>query len=428
MSFADLKYLVPGGPKLPTERGAALEDEQRNAKLSQFQELFNQDRITPIQLSQAVDDVYKDAAPEQRAGVFTRMFNQKKAKAQDAKNAEGRQGRAQEEQGILAGAKPPAQPAPKAPPKPPAEKATWLKGEDGQDHPFELKDGKYVPVEAPQGATSAPPPARPPVPESDYQKALVEYRNKVLELQQAKQKAAENPNNPQAKAALLRAQGEAMRSLAYMIRAKAGASGTDLKGNPLPGAVTDAEGNPVGSMFAGNIKPTGVEIQRADLAGSTLEQIDSVKSLISKRPDLFGPAAGRAVNFTQWLGSQDPDAQKFKAATDTIASHLSGVYGARGAYSQGAIAKTIGENRTNPEALTAALNQYAIAAKNIQAKGTRHTVGGSPQNANAGPAPKAGQGGAQKYKVGDPFTQNGHKFKATAVDQNGKVTAADPVQ
>jgi hypothetical protein len=44
------------------------------------------------------------------------------------------------------------------------------------------------------------------------------------------------------------------------------------------------------------------------------------------------------------------------------------------------------------------------------------------------PAPRAAQGGGGKHKVGDTIMQGGHKFKATAVDQNGKVTAADPVQ
>lgn len=41
--------------------------------------------------------------------------------------------------------------------------------------------------------------------------------------------------------------------------------------------------------------------------------------------------------------------------------------------------------------------------------------------------PTPGGGSPQKFKVNDFFMQGGHKFKATAVDQNGKVTAADPV-
>ena len=32
------------------------------------------------------------------------------------------------------------------------------------------------------------------------------------------------------------------------------------------------------------------------------------------------------------------------------------------------------------------------------------------------------------YKVGDPITQGGQKYKVTAVDANGKVTAAEPIE
>ena len=39
---------------------------------------------------------------------------------------------------------------------------------------------------------------------------------------------------------------------------------------------------------------------------------------------------------------------------------------------------------------------------------------------------KAGAGGAT-HKVGDVVVQNGHRYKATAVDKDGKVTAADPL-
>ena len=45
--------------------------------------------------------------------------------------------------------------------------------------------------------------------------------------------------------------------------------------------------------------------------------------------------------------------------------------------------------------------------------------------ASANPAPKAAP--AAGMAVGSIITQNGHRFKVTAVDKNGKVTAADPI-
>ena len=258
--------------------------------------------------------------------------------------------------------------------KPGMEKATWLPGPDGQQHPFELKDGKYIPIETPEGVGA------PVDPKAEYQKAALDLRQKTLELQQAKFKAAQDPNNPTTKAALIRAQQEATRSQAYMIRAQAQVSGTDMKGNPLPGAVLDAQGNPVGGMFQGNVKPTGQEIGRADLAASALEQMDTMKDILTNRSDLFGPAAGHITDFRKWIGTQDPDAQRFTAAARVAADHLAGVFGGRSQAALQHIYDVIGKNITNPNAAIAALDQMALAAAKIKERGTRHTVGGVPQN------------------------------------------------
>ena len=90
-------------------RKEQLSDEQRQAKLAPYVTLFDQDRISPVQLSQAVNDVYQDAAPEHRMGIFGRLLHGKRAKAQDAQIAQAKTGRQNEEQGVLAGAKTPEQ-------------------------------------------------------------------------------------------------------------------------------------------------------------------------------------------------------------------------------------------------------------------------------------------------------------------------------
>jgi hypothetical protein len=51
-----------------------------------------------------------------------------------------------------------------------------------------------------------------------------------------------------------------------------------------------------------------------------------------------------------------------------------------------------------------------------------------PRTKQLNQAAKEAKTGGKKYKVGDPVTQNGHNFKVTAVDANGKVTDAVPVQ
>lgn len=87
----------------------ARDDEQRHAKLAEFSNLYETNRITPAQLSQAVDDIYKDAAPEHRMSIVGRILHHKKAKQQDTQNAEGKQKRATEEASIISGAKQPGQ-------------------------------------------------------------------------------------------------------------------------------------------------------------------------------------------------------------------------------------------------------------------------------------------------------------------------------
>jgi len=213
--------------------------------------------------------------------------------------------------------------------------------------------------------------------ETEFQKASLQLRQSALDLQKAKFQASQDPNNPQTKAALQRAQQEALRSQAYMIRAQAGAFGT-YNGQALPGAQLDSSGNPVGSMFQGNVKPTSTEMGRADLATSAIEQMDAMKGILKNRSDLFGPIAGRTTNFTQWVGSQDPDAQKFQAAARVAADHLAGVFGGRSQAALQHIYDVIGKNLTNPEAAIAGIEQMEVAANTIKARGTRHVVGGAP--------------------------------------------------
>jgi hypothetical protein len=242
-----------------------------------------------------------------------------------------------------------------------------------------------------------PPPdgAVPVGPEAANQKALNEYRAAQLDLQQKKEELAaakfaaeQDPNNPATRQKYLMAQARMTQAQAYALRAQGSYLGT-YNGEALPGAMLTGGDDPVGSSFSANIRPTGTEISRADLATSTLEQIGDVRSIVDKRPDLFGPAAGRGTDFSVWLGSQDPDAQRMKAAINTISSHLAGVFGSRGQYAQEDIARVIGKFRTNPEALKAALDQYQRAAETIQSKGIRHTVGGLPtdKNPHTGAAP-----------------------------------------
>jgi hypothetical protein len=225
----------------------------------------------------------------------------------------------------------------------------------------------------------------------DYQNAILDLREKTLALNKAKFDASQDPNNPQFKLNLQKVQAEMQHSQAYWIRAQAGVYGA-VNGKPLPGAILDANDQPIGSQFQSNVRPTGTQRERATLAGSALDQMKGMTDLLTSRPDLFGPRAGRITSFTQWVGSQDPDAQKFAAAARTAADHLAGVFGGRSQAALASIYDIIGKNLTNPQAAIAAINQMARAADIIQGMGSYRTVGGgaaSPTGGGRGPAPKS---------------------------------------
>ncbi len=390
MSITDLKYLVPGGPKLPTERGVALENEQRKAKLGQFQELFNQDRISPIQLSQAVDDVYKDAAPEQRAGVFTRMFNAKKAKAQDAQNAAGRQGRAQEEQAILAGAKPPAPAAPKPAPETSDTRARADYTQFTKDHP-EYK-GSFEQWKTEQGATgrAAGTPAKPqPAPKPPS--PSVAYFNLRTKKNLADKKQGPPLTNEET-AQLEAAQNTLiMAGVARMDElAKAQAQYNVVPVTPDGGGpnvdmtraqVADAarKGTPFMSNTVG--MATGMDKKNSMLAQSAIQQVDRMENVLKTDPNLTGPGAGQLTQLQTFLGTQDPDAQQFIISGLLGSEHGVAVFGGRNIHTIQDLNNALGNMKTNPKALRAALQVIRETMTPWVTAGGRL------------PAPRAAQGG-----------------------------------
>lgn len=146
-------------------------------------------------------------------------------------------------------------------------------------------------------------------------------------------------------------------------------------GGALPGAMLTDKDKPVGTAFQQNVRPTGQERNKADLANSAHDQIEDIKSIVQKRPDIFGPVAGRKTDFTVWLGSQDPDAQRFRAARTIAGDHLAGVFGGRSEAALQALDSAIGHFKDNPQAMAAGLDQLGKANSRFQKAGTVKTAG-----------------------------------------------------
>lgn len=178
------------------------------------------------------------------------------------------------------------------------------------------------------------------------------------------------------------------RADAMMMNARAGTMGVDMDNKPLPGAMLTEDGQTVGSRFQANVRPTGQQRGKGNMAESADQQLNDLKDIVTKRPDVFGPASGRVTDFNVWFGSQDPDAQRFRAARTIAGDHLAGTFGGRSETALRELDSAIGHFKDNPAAVTAGLDQLKEANRVFLQAGKVHTVGGHGNQ----PA----QGGASK--------------------------------
>jgi hypothetical protein len=365
-------------------RQEQLQDEQRQQKLGVYADLHNQGRISTVELGHAIEDIYHDAEPEKKMSILGRLLNRKKAQQQHNDFLQGKQKRATEEQGIMTGAIP-----------------TKQLQDEAQKRKLELAQAQHPPKAA---ATAAP--------ESDYQKATIALRQASQELKQAQFEASQDPNNPTAKLKLKQAASAAENADARMKMAEARYKGT-WNGVPLAGDILTTEGQPVGPANAPNVRPVGAQRVASGRATSAIEQIEDAKQILKQRGDLFGPGAGRVTQLTQWLGSQDKEAQRLTAAVNTLSAHLQSAFGGTSAPQSQEIAKIAADFKHNPEASIAALEQYAKAAETIKGLGAYRTVGGGATPSSSGgkgaPAPKGGKG---KIKDGRTGTIDASEFDA----------------
>jgi len=260
--------------------------------------------------------------------------------------------------------------------------------------------------------------------------ALAAYHTAQVGLDQAREELARAGNDPNSAAYKLAEQKLAVakqnadyqstRAQAYMINAQSGAFGT-YDGKPLAGAMITDEGQPVGSHFQGNVRPTAAERARADLGVSALQQAKDMEDIISKRGDLFGPVAGRTTDLNVWLGSQDPDAARFNASARVLADHLAGVFGGRSEYALQAIHEVVGRFKDNPKALAAALNQLVSTADLFVKKGSPRTVGSNIAKPGGDNPPNGGNGASlgSTSKPDGVYEMNGKHYRV----KDGKVYA-----
>ena len=207
--------------------------------------------------------------------------------------------------------------------------------------------------------------------EKDAQKAYkdAQTKNMPMQMQLAQQRIANAQHNGS-----LAAEKLGLQRQQFELKSQ----GT-VNGVAPPGALIGDDGRPVGTAFQQNVRPTGQERNKADMANSAADQLSTLKHIVATRPDIFGPVSGRTTDFSVWAGSQDPDAQRFRAARTIAGDHLAGTFGGRSEAALSAIDDAIGNFKDNPAAVSAGLDQLSGANTRFQKAGTVHTAGSNAE-------------------------------------------------
>lgn len=182
-------------------------------------------------------------------------------------------------------------------------------------------------------------------------------------------------------------------------------------GVALPGATQTDTGETVGTAFQRNVLPTTGEINKGDLARSAVDRVAEMRDILKRRPDLFGPGNGRISSLQMAIGNQDPEAQKFLAASKYLADHSAALFGGRSEYISKSL-EGLNAQKINTAALLAALDEAEKTAKPFADVGTRHTVGGKNEIKSGGGHPPTVKSQAEfdALAPGTVFMEDGKKY------------------
>lgn len=201
-------------------------------------------------------------------------------------------------------------------------------------------------------------------------------------------RAANDPNSPKYKAAMMRynvAQQNASTAAGRLGLAKdtfnANYFGTGPNGEALPGATVDDQGRPIGPRMANAAKVPADRLKRGDLASNAISNLDDIVGMIHQNPELFGSLSGRITTAREMMGSDEPAIRQIAIAAHNYALASAGVHGTR---SQGAVEKTENELLNHwKDGDVAVLGGISQAKKSLQQFVENQRLGNKP-------IPKAG--------------------------------------
>lgn len=183
---------------------------------------------------------------------------------------------------------------------------------------------------------------------------------------------AENDNKPPTESELLMkaAQGDPDAVQALQLKKSLGNPPTSYQAEVDPtGKITGAFNtrtgkltpvdNPmgVGKSVVKAQQPTADEKRRGDLANNLMENFSQLEDIINRRPELFGPIAGRETSLKSAFGSNDPDIGALETIKHQIGMAQISAHGMRSAQGIADAGKSILNNfNSSPAALRGAIN------------------------------------------------------------------------
>lgn len=157
-------------------------------------------------------------------------------------------------------------------------------------------------------------------------------------------------------------------------------------------------------------KPNAEETKRADLAQNVNENLNALEDIVNRRPDLFGPVAGRLTKARETVGTSDPDVSTLKTLEDNLGMAMQSAHGMRSAQHVETSAQSVLNGfKNSPEALKAAI------------KAARNSVGtfqNNVQDTNDAGQPAAPAGADNEVYVGSKLV--GHTVGGKYIALGGK--------
>lgn len=136
-------------------------------------------------------------------------------------------------------------------------------------------------------------------------------------------------------------------------------------------------------------KPTADEQKRADMAENLNENLDDLEDIAKRRPELFGPLAGRWTELKGKFGSDDPDIAKLQVIEHQVGMVQQSTHGMRSSQGVQASADSILNHlHSKSPALLAAIGEARKSAKtfseDVENPETKPHAGGTSAGSKGG--------------------------------------------